>query len=575
MKGKPGQSTRYEDAAGRDLADRYESVDPDALHAWFADHLPPPPAAVLDVGAGSGRDAAWFAAKGYEVVAVDPSMTMLAEAQQRHPTPRITWIRDCLPSLDRVVGRSLSYDVILLNAVWMHVHPNERQRAFRKLIGLLKPGGLIIFALRVGGNDADDDMHPSSAAEIESLARRHGAMALSRNTTPDSFGRPDIRWEQVALQLPDDGTGALPLLRHIILNDRKSSTYKLGLLRAVARAADSAPGMARHENDDTVTVPLGLVALNWLRLYKSLIDARLPQRPGSDGLTNLGFVRQGWRDIRDLPAFDLRVGQRFSGSLARGLHQSLRDAVDTLVRMPIHFMTLPGSNEQVFEARKAKAGRSPDSVLVDREYLAQFGDLRIPVHLWNSLMRHDAWIEPALIAEWMKLMTDWATTQGNELDHRRVEAAMRWSDPDRDVGFARKISQQLLENGDLYCVWTGRRLDGKRLNIDHCMPWAAWPCDALWNLLPTDRHVNQRQKRARLPSADALDDARDRICTWWQEGYVKRASDRFFAEARSSLMLDPSGIEDADKVFEGLQGRRQMLRTEHRIEEWAPPAFSP
>lgn len=571
MTGAPGQLTRYEGAAGRGLAERYESIDPDATHAWFADHLPPPPAAVLDVGAGSGRDAAWFAARGYEVVAVEPSETMRAEARRRHPTSRVSWIRDSLPSLDRTVRRGLSYDIILLNAVWMHVHPDERQRAFRKLISLLKPGGLIIFALRVGGSDDADGMFPSSAAEVESLARRHGAMALPGNTTPDSFGRPGIHWEQVALQLPDDGTGALPLLRHIILNDRKSSTYKLGLLRAVARAADSAPGMAHHPDDDTVTVPLGLVALNWLRLYKSLLEAGLPQRPGNDGLTNLGFVRQGWRAISDLPAFDLRVGQCFSGSRARGLHQALRDAVATLVRMPIHYMTLPGSDEQVFEARQTRAGTAPRSVLIDREYLAQFGELRIPVHLWNSLMRHDAWIEPALIAEWMKLMTEWAATQGRALDHRRVEDAMRWSDPDREVGFARKISQQLLDNGVLYCVWTGRRLDRKRLNIDHCMPWAAWPCDALWNLLPTDRRVNQQQKRARLPSAVALDDARDRICTWWQDGYVKRASDRFFAEARSSLMLDPSEIADADKVFEGLQGRRQMLRTEHRIEEWAPP----
>ena len=571
MKGPPGQLTRYENAAGRALAERYESIDPDEIHGWFADHLPPPPAAVLDVGAGSGRDASWFAAKGYEVVAVDPSATMLAEARRRHPTPRVTWFRDCLPSLGRTVERGLSYDVILLNAVWMHVHPDERQRAFRKLVGILKPGGLIIFALRVGGDDADDGMFPSSAAEVESLARRHGAMALPGSTSPDSLGRPGIHWEQVALQLPDDGTGALPLLRHIILNDRKSSTYKLGLLRAVARIADSAPGMARHPDDDSVTVPLGLVALNWLRLYKALVDAGLPQLPVNDGVTNLAFVKQGWRAIGDLPAFDLRVGHSFSGSHARGLHQALRDAVGTLVRMPIHFMTLPGSDEQVFEAHRSRIGTAPRSILVDREYLAQFGDLRIPLHLWNSLMRHDAWIEPALISEWMKLMTDWAAKRGNELDHRRVEAAMQWSDPDRDVGFARRISQKLFEEGSLHCVWTGRKLDRKQLNIDHCMPWAAWPCDALWNLLPTDRRVNQHQKRARLPSADALDDARDRICTWWQKGYVQRASDRFFAEARSSLMLDPSGVADADKVFEGLQGRRQMLRTEYRIEEWAPP----
>ncbi len=571
MAAAPGQLTRYEDAEGRALAERYESLDPDALHAWCVGSLPPPPAAVLDVGAGSGRDAAWFAAKGHEVVAVDPSATMLAEARRRHPESRVSWIRDGLPSLDRAVGRGMSYDIIVLNAVWMHVHPDDRQRAMRKLIGLLRPGGLMIFALRVGGDDVADGMYPSSAAEVESLARRYGAVALPGPTNADRLGRTGMRWEQVALQLPDDGTGALPLLRHVILNDRKSSTYKLGLLRAVARAADGAPGMARHTDDDTVTVPLGLVALNWLRLYKSLIDVGLPQLPGSDGLTNLGFVGQGWHAISDLPAFDLRVGQNFSGSHARGLHQALRDAVATLVRMPIRHMTLPGSARQVFEAHRSKAGAAPRSLLLGRDYLAQFGDLRIPVHLWNSLMRHDAWIEPALVAEWMKLMTDWATTQGTELDHRQVEAAMRWSDPGRDVRFARMISRELLESGDLHCVWTGRRLNSTRLNIDHCMPWAAWPCDALWNLLPSDRRVNQHQKRARLPSADALDEARDRICTWWQDGYVKRAGERFFAEARSSLMLDSSAVADAGNVFEGLQARRQMLRTEHRIEEWAPP----
>ncbi len=54
----------------------------------------------------------------------------------------------------------------------------------------------------------------------------------------DALNRPGVGWTGVALRLPDDGTGALPLLRHVILNDRKSSSYKLGLLRALCRAAD-------------------------------------------------------------------------------------------------------------------------------------------------------------------------------------------------------------------------------------------------------------------------------------------------------------------------------------------------
>ena len=49
----------------------------------------------------------------------------------------------------------------------------------------------------------------------------------------DLSGRAGVRWTNVAMRLPDDGAGALPLLRHVILDQSKSATYKLGLLRAV------------------------------------------------------------------------------------------------------------------------------------------------------------------------------------------------------------------------------------------------------------------------------------------------------------------------------------------------------
>jgi hypothetical protein len=50
------------------------------------------------------------------------------------------------------------------------------------------------------------------------------------------LARPAVSWTGVALRLPNDGTGALPLLRYVILNDQKCATYKLGLLRALCRA---------------------------------------------------------------------------------------------------------------------------------------------------------------------------------------------------------------------------------------------------------------------------------------------------------------------------------------------------
>ncbi len=41
----------------------------------------------------------------------------------------------------------------------------------------------------------------------------------------------------------------------------------------------------------------------------------------------------------------------------------------------------------------------------------------------------------------------------------------------------------------LHCVWTGQRLNAATLDIDHCLPWAAWSCSDLWNLVPAHRRV--------------------------------------------------------------------------------------
>jgi hypothetical protein len=140
-------------------------------------------------------------------------------------------------------------------------------------------------------------MHPVSLEEIEHLARNHGFAVEKIQHAADQQGRVDVSWTNVALRLPDDGTGALPLLRHVILNDQKSATYKLGLLRALCRAADGSAGMVQDAGDEFVRVPLGLVALNWLRLYLPLIRESLPQTPTNVDAQGLGFAKEGFQTL--------------------------------------------------------------------------------------------------------------------------------------------------------------------------------------------------------------------------------------------------------------------------------------
>ena len=69
-------SIAWYDARADALAARYEAVAPEQVHDWLLDLLPSKAAAILDVGAGSGRDAAWLASQGHDVVAVEPSSGM-------------------------------------------------------------------------------------------------------------------------------------------------------------------------------------------------------------------------------------------------------------------------------------------------------------------------------------------------------------------------------------------------------------------------------------------------------------------------------------------------------------------
>ena len=110
--------TDWYDTHVRDLVGPYEAVDPAKLHAWLAGLLPAAPRSAADIGAGTGRDAAWLAAQGYDVVAVEPSSGMRSAGERLHPDPRIRWLDDRLPALATLSRIGVAFDLVMLNAVW-------------------------------------------------------------------------------------------------------------------------------------------------------------------------------------------------------------------------------------------------------------------------------------------------------------------------------------------------------------------------------------------------------------------------------------------------------------------------
>ncbi|MXW48305.1 MAG: methyltransferase domain-containing protein [Gammaproteobacteria bacterium] len=394
------------DAEASRLKSEYERFSFEEIHSAVLDLVPDTSGFVLDIGAGTGRDASWFANKGYTVVAIEPSTELRKAGQKLHRSSNIQWMNDALPKLEQVFSSKLTFDLVWLSGVWMHVPKSQRDRAFRKIVSVLRPGGSVMVSIRIGPHPEGRPMDPVTVAEVETLAQRRGLQIVRVDRIRDALQRPEVSWDVIWLRFPDDGTGALPLLRHIVFNDSKSSTYKLALLRTLIRAADSAGGFARLSHDEQhVELPLGLVSLFWVRGFQPLLANDLPQHPA--GNSGLSFVKEGFQGLASRSPYDLRVGQTFSGQDAINLIHALRDAAKCIRRMPANFITFPGSsgsvNSQVFPC-EYKSVQVRDSVRIDKNFLWAFGTFSVPVHVWQAMSRYAPWIEPAVVNEWIEVM---------------------------------------------------------------------------------------------------------------------------------------------------------------------------
>jgi SAM-dependent methyltransferase len=198
----------YEKSAS-EWAGRYETADMADLHAILIRHLPPA-APVLEVGCGSGRDAAFLMGQGFEITAIDGSNMMLEEASRRHPELASRLHVAAVPFDSESPLLKRKFSAVLAIALVMHLTDAELKEAVSQFREILNLGGLLILSASIGRKEVADRRDAKGRllierlpSDIEGLFHGSGFQRIAAYQNDDSLSR-SVHWFTLVFRLITD-----------------------------------------------------------------------------------------------------------------------------------------------------------------------------------------------------------------------------------------------------------------------------------------------------------------------------------------------------------------------------------
>lgn len=191
----------YAAVATADFIAAYDGLSPEIIYEHVIDLFPDRSITIADIGAGTGRDAAWFAAKGHDVLAIEPVRELREAGQALHPAANIKWLDDRLPHLRAVPTGA--FDLVTLCAVWQHLADEERAIAIPRLSTMIAPSGILIMSLRHGPGAIGRRVFPVSSDMTIEMAYPCGLRLLRRrdaNSVQKGNQAQDVSWTWLAFE---------------------------------------------------------------------------------------------------------------------------------------------------------------------------------------------------------------------------------------------------------------------------------------------------------------------------------------------------------------------------------------
>jgi SAM-dependent methyltransferase len=195
------KTVSHYDTHAREQSSRYESANLSPLYTFLLQHLTPRGASVLELGCGSGRDAAFLLANGYDLTGIDASAGMVAEATRIHPELAGRVSCAAVPVSDDSPLLLRTFDAVLSIAMFMHIPDPDLPTVVLQVRGLVRPGGALILDVSVGhaglkaGRDARGRLFlERTPEEYRRIFEHNGFNFAAQRSTVDSLSRPYLRW---------------------------------------------------------------------------------------------------------------------------------------------------------------------------------------------------------------------------------------------------------------------------------------------------------------------------------------------------------------------------------------------
>jgi hypothetical protein len=317
----------------------------------------------------------------------------------------------------------------------------------------------------------------------------------------------------------------------ILKHDRKVTSYKLALLRAINDVVLSFPDLRNYQQP--VAIPLERLAEFWVAYYWPFVDAEQSIRQGQQSdKADMAFrpplteFRQAWEQITGgirNPAngftviHELRVARKratYPDDLLQQCTKTVSKIASTL-QMPIRYAGVGEwtvfERPKLFRELRDRTIPVPGTTDSDR-------CLVISAELWQAFRELSLWVEALCIHEWCLF-----TERVDPSIHRGDVYTLLTARPDnrRPLTWeSHNIDLMLMEGHRFICPWTERTIQhGTVYDLDHLLPLSVYPINELWNLLPANPTFNRNTKRDRIPSTELLMKAHQHL-VWDYQTYA-------------------------------------------------------